>query len=127
MVKKSFSLIEVIVSLAVLGLIFSGMIFIFNQGFIWTSKTKEEKDALMLATQTLEFFSSWQNLVNLTGGDPPTNGSYTLSPITIDNITYQRTLTISNVALSSDLKRIVVNVRGRTKIINIASFVSKIE
>ncbi|RKY41094.1 MAG: hypothetical protein DRP76_00615 [Candidatus Omnitrophota bacterium] len=126
MVKKSFSLIEVVISLLILGLILPGMLYIFGHGLSWTKKLKEEKNILLLTKETLEFYSLWQNLVNLTGSDPPTNGNYSLSSVTVDNTIYTRTLTINN-GPSSGLKRIAVTIRGPEKTKSTITYTSKIE
>jgi len=126
MVKKNFSLIEVVISLVILGVILSGMLYIFGHGLNWSRKIKEEKDILLLTKETLEFYSLWQNLVNLTGSDPPTNGAYSLSPVTVGNTNYQRTLIINN-GPSSGIKRIIVTVTGPTETKNTITFVSKIQ
>lgn len=95
---KGFSLIEVAIALALLALFFGGMLGIFARGAIASRKTQEHTVAHSLARAAFEQYASWSALDGLDGSTDGvvTNGAYTLTVSTINNITYTPVLMITD-------------------------------
>lgn len=86
--KRGYSIIEVAISLALLALILSGMLEVFNRGFSAASKTKQSAVMYNLARQTLEQYSLFSAI--------PANGTYALAAVILNSTTYNRTLDIAD-------------------------------
>ncbi|MFH0790311.1 MAG: prepilin-type N-terminal cleavage/methylation domain-containing protein [Candidatus Omnitrophota bacterium] len=121
---KGFSIVEVAIAVALLALIFSGMLEIFARGFSAMRKSNQRTIAYSLVRRIAEVYSDWNRLDTLDAGTPGvvTNGVYTddpaepaaadtLNPVTINGIVYTPNLTISNGSVyPTELKQIAVNV-----------------
>jgi len=126
--RKGFSLIEVIAALTIMALIVGGMLGIIWQGFAAGRNSQQRTVAYSLARAILEEYSNWTRLDGVDGTFDGwvNNGNYTddlsipnpdsLSPITINNITYTPALTISNgPSYPNDLKQFDVNISWGTE------------
>jgi len=103
--RNSFSLIEVSAALLIVGLIIGGVLMVFSQGFSLASTTKKKVVAYNLAQGILEEYFDWSAISGLG------NGSHTLDPVTINDVTYTPRLTISDgPVLGTHLKHIEVTV-----------------
>lgn len=97
---KGFSLIEVVVAIAILSLLLGGMLTIFSQGFNAAKRTRNQAVAVNLARAAAEEYSSW-------GMANRTSGVYPLSDVNLNNVTYGRIIQISDGPVSpSQLKRL---------------------
>lgn len=101
--NKSFSLIEIAIAIALLALIFGGMLAVFDRGAIAARKTQQQAVAYGLARAFLEQYSNWGGLAS--------NGTYSLGSNILNNITYATTLTISDGPINpTQLKRLDITV-----------------
>ncbi len=123
--KKALSLIEVTLSLLILILIIGGILGIFSYGFSAIKNSAEKLTALNLARYTLEEYSDWNKLDEVDGSlsDGVNNGVYTLSSISANGISYNRTLIIQNGPVNpTELKEVLVNISwGGGKFINVTA------
>ena len=87
--KKGFSIIEVAIALGILALVLSGTFAVFTRGATAARKTRDSTVMYNLARQALEQYSDWAVI-------PPFNGIYVLPAVTMNNFTYNRSLTISD-------------------------------
>jgi prepilin-type N-terminal cleavage/methylation domain-containing protein len=98
--RKGFSLIEVAVAISVLGLMFGGMLMVFDRGALASRKTQQQAVAYNLARAFLEQYSNWNGLDGLDGAfdGVVTNNTYTNPPLpaTINNIVYIPSLAVSD-------------------------------
>lgn len=102
--KKGFSLIEVAATVAILVLIVSGMLGIFWQGFVATKASKGRMVAYSLAREMLER--------NFVSPFPST----TTDSVTLNDVTYNRTLTVSDgPVFPTQLKQLDVTVSWDTE------------
>jgi prepilin-type N-terminal cleavage/methylation domain-containing protein len=124
--RSGFSLIEVVVSVAIIASVISVMIGVFWQGFNVGRKSQERSAAYSLAVSAIEEFSSWSSLT-ARAGNPPVNGTYVnapTSPVTFNNTVYTRNLVISDGSASypNELKRIDVTVSWGTESYTLTTF-----
>lgn len=120
--RKSFSLIEVAVAIALLALVFGGMLAVFDRGAIAARKTQQQAAAYNLARGILEEYSRWTRIDTLDGtAGSVTNGIYTddlsipnpdsLSPLSLNNITYAPSLAVLGGPINPDqLKRLDITI-----------------
>ena len=116
---KGFSLIEVVVAIAILALLLGGLLAIFSQGFKVAQRTGHQAVAVNLARAAAEEYSSW-GMVNIT------SGVYTLGDVNLNNVTYGRTMQIfDHPDFPSQLKRLEVVISwpegGTTKNLTIST------
>ena len=86
---KGFSLIEVVVAIAILALLLGGVLAIFSQGFNAAKRTRNQAGAVSLARAAAEEYSSWESANR-------TSGTYNLGDVNLNNVTYGRTMQISD-------------------------------
>ena len=108
----AFSIIEVTIAVAVLALVFAGMLAVFHQGAAAAKKTQQQAVAYNVARAALEEYSSWADLDGLDGitDGVVTNNSYARAAVTLNNIIYTPTVTIAAgpVPLTPGLRQITV-------------------
>jgi prepilin-type N-terminal cleavage/methylation domain-containing protein len=108
--RAGFSLIEVILSTAILALGLTVSIEIFHQGLSAGPKSQDSIIAYNLARGTIEDYSVWSKCSS--------NGTFTPAAMTLNNRSYSRNVVISNgpiPAYVSELKQITVTVTQGTK------------
>lgn len=109
--KKAFSLIEISVAILMLSLICSGVLGVISQGISYLQRSRERTTAYNLAREVIERYFQWSSL--------PANGSYVNPapyPLTINNITYNVNLNISDGPVApAVLKQVEVTVSWGTQ------------
>lgn len=105
----SFTLVEMLISIAILTLILGSMLTVFSQGFRTVRKSKEKTVACALARGITEEYSDWDTLKF--GGGSVSNGSYDVndsfpdlqinpgnprSPVVVNTIQYSCALDIAD-------------------------------
>ncbi|TAN62304.1 hypothetical protein EPN16_01885 [bacterium] len=113
--KKSFSLIEVAVAIALLALVFGGALAVFSQGAVASRKTQQQAVAYSLARAFLEQHSDWNSLDILDGSldGAVTNSTYANppAPAAINNILYTPSLAVSDGPINpTQLKRLDITI-----------------
>ena len=89
-----------VAAIAILSLLLGGVLAIFSQGFNAAKRTRNQAVAVSLARAVAEEYSSW-GMANIT------SGTYNLGEINLNNVTYGRTIQISDGPVSPDqLKRL---------------------
>ena len=100
--SKGFSLIEVVAAIAILSLLLGGVLAIFSQGFNAAQRTRNQAVAVNLARALAEEYSNWTKLTELDDTpwipphNGPANGVYNPGEINLNNVTYGRTMQISD-------------------------------
>jgi hypothetical protein len=90
----------VVAAIATLALLLGGVLAIFSQGFNVAKRTRNQAVAVNLARAVAEEYSSWDR-VNIA------NGVYNLGDVNLNNVTYGRTIQISDGPVSpGQLKRL---------------------
>ena len=101
MVIKGFSLIEVAIAIVVLGLVAGTVVSVFAAGAKAARKTQQQTVAYNLARAVLEQYSDWTSLDQLDGLDGIVTNQVNGRPaVTLNNIIYTPTLTISDGPIS---------------------------
>ena len=110
---KGFSLIEVVVAIAILALLLGGVLAIFSQGFQVDKRARNQAIAVNLARAAAEEYSNWTKLTELddtpwiTPHNGPVNDIYNLGEVNLNNVTYDRTIQIFSGPVSpGQLKRL---------------------
>lgn len=120
--KQGYSLVEVAISLALLALILSGMLSVFERGFSAASKTKQGTVMYNIARQSMEQYSLFSAI--------PANGAYALAAVTLNNTTYNRTLNVADGPCvagqpcppNNELKQVTVTVTTGTNTFSLVTF-----
>lgn len=86
--EDGFSIIEVAIALGILALVLSGAFAVFTRGATSARKTRDSTVMYNLARQALEQYSDWAVI--------PPNGIYALPAVTMNNFTYNRSLTVAD-------------------------------
>ncbi len=86
--KEGFSIIEAAIALGILTFVLSGTFAVFTRGAAASRKTRDSLVMYNLARQALEQYSDWAVI--------PANGTYVLPAVTMNNFTYNRSLTVAN-------------------------------
>ena len=135
----AFTLIEVVVSVAVVGILLVSLYGGLTFGFSQIQVTREEERATQILSEKMEIarLISWDQLVNLPGYIP-TNfaASYSIANPTnapAKALIYTGTVTITNAPISevysNDLKMMVINLKWQSRGINhrrtMTTFVSR--
>ncbi len=98
--NKGLTLIEMCISIAVFSLLLLSMLGIFHQGYRFLGTARERDTALNLAIGILEQHSDWLQLRNISSAppphDPPVNGLYPLTSVSLNDVTYDCSLTIAD-------------------------------
>jgi len=109
----------------ILTLVLTGMMQVFRQGFSISRKSKERSCAYDLTLRTMEEYSNWSALVALAGSDPPTNGTYTPASVSLNGITYTRSIVVSNGPVyATQLKQIVATITWSGTSFSLQSYVA---
>jgi Tfp pilus assembly protein PilV len=117
--KKGITIIEVCVSIAIFATLLLSMLSIFQQGYRYLGVSRERTTAVNLAQEIIEENSNWTQLqrFDATPGVTPHSGPvssatpYALSSVTLNEITYTRSLTIADGPYSAaQLKKITATV-----------------
>lgn len=99
MKNKAFSLIEIVIAIAILALILGGMTAIFSQGYLYLRKVRYKTIALALLQEKLEEESHW----------PPTSSSEGYGSIS-GYADFRREVTVSDYLYPGQLKKVTVSV-----------------
>lgn len=110
--ERGFSLIEVVIAVAILATLVTGMLGTIGQGFLTGRNSQQITVAYSLAREILEEYSLWGNLDKLNSGSCASDGlvtnntyspsnqpactQYVFNTITLNNIVYTPRLMISN-------------------------------
>jgi prepilin-type N-terminal cleavage/methylation domain-containing protein len=120
--SPGFTLLEMMISILVLAFVLMGTFTMFYQGFKHLKKSKDMTVVIELAREVMEVYYDWDQLDVLDGSDDDAvvNGSYALSAITLNNVTYNRNITVNDIAscipapapcpVSGLLKRLTVTI-----------------
>lgn len=109
-VLPAFSLIEVVIAMALLSLILLGMLSIFKQGYFASRKTQQRTIVYNLLREKIEAYSNWSSL-DVLDGIPDGNVSNTVISNSefFHNVYYMLSLAISDGPIPSNrLKRLNV-------------------
>jgi prepilin-type N-terminal cleavage/methylation domain-containing protein len=137
--QEAFTLIEVVVSVAVLGILLVSLYGGLTFGFSQIQVTREEERATQILSEKMEIarLISWDQLVNLPGYIPTNfTASYSIANptnIPAGSLIYSGTVTITNAPVSenysNDLKMLVISLAWQSRGINhrraMTTFVSR--
>jgi prepilin-type N-terminal cleavage/methylation domain-containing protein len=112
MKERGFSLIEVMIAVAILATLVTGMLGVIGQGFLTGRNSQQLTVAYSLAREILEEYSLWDNLDKLDSGSCASDGTlvnntysssnqpactqYVFNSITLNNVVYAPRLMIAN-------------------------------